>query len=449
MEFSDNKRYEISNQAVRKADEQREAINRLIATEATISVFDGNSGVLSLELAKEAGAHIKQARKVMKSADLSKLSSFDRAVAMDVNSNLKKNEAYLSYVYDPKTSFRIGSLLSSMFGVGTFQKLQEMVKPNNWPHKQILEQGKTLHNILRYAHTIEDILENSHDPLFNSLRKEFLEKLNDSRAETQRFYSENGVVSDLGKIKFHYSPNGYDFSYWENLRLNHVHINSRRVVGYMPKDSSMPEIISTMINPLAVHEVGHALHEALSSRTMPKGLAGDSEGYIPFLHGLVGEGCAMNAENIWFQQAKDSGKISELDIKLNEGLLQLYTHRKLLGVVYNILKKREDEMDSNPKSPVHFNKRAQFKMAELTGVRSHMFTSTFFDSDIYSTLYSITYIKGQEQIIYLNKRAKTEGYTSKQLMLGLMKGSWTSLPAQEKFLFDVYLPDLQKKGICR
>lgn len=448
MELVDTKKYHISSPVLEELDRQRNDLNRLIATESDINCFDMNDGMFSLSLAHEANVRVSHIKKVAEKLELHSMSQFDQLVAQDIVDNAKKIQTYVSFAYDPKTNFRTGSLLSALYGTGTFQKLKNMAKPRNWPHKKILEQGKTIHPQSSYSYTIEDILENIHDPTFQRLKKNLLKELGDAKNEAEEFYIRNGLITNLEGIKFHYSPTCFGFSYWENSRMNHVHIDPHKVVSYLSKNSAEPVIKSSMIKPIAVHEVGHALNEVLSLNTMPIGFAGGSERYIPFIHGVTGEGCALNAETLWFNQARKSGKLHGLDLKLVDYLMDLYLDRKVFSLVYNLLKLHEDELDSNPRTPTQFNKRAQFQMAELTGIRRHMFTNTFFDTDITTTLYGITYLKGQEQATLLNQRAKKEGYAPQQLMLGLMKGSWSSLPAQEKFLFNIYLPDLKRQGIA-
>lgn len=449
MELVDKKNYSIISPEVRKLDRQRNSLNRLMATEWSINTFDNNDGVYSLALAQEAKGKIAHLKKELKGIRSLELQDFDRLIVQDISDNATKLQAYLSFMYDPKTPFRIGSLLSTLYGPGTFKRFQDMARPKNWPHKKALAQGKMLHPLSAYSFNIEDVLENEHDPVYRKLREDLIKELEGAKNEVENFYIKNGIIKDLNGLKFHYSPTCWDFSYWENSRMNHVHIDPHKVISFRQDDSSEPVIRSSMIKPIAVHEVGHALNEVLSTRTMPAGLTGGSERYIPFIYGVTSEGCALNTENLWIAQARESGQLQGLDSQLVEHLMGMYLNRKVFSIVYNLLKRHEDELDSKPKTPVHFNKRAQFRMADLTGIRAHMFTNTFYDKTIQETLYGMTYILGQEQIDRINKRAKKEKYTPQQVTLGLMKGSWSSLPAQEKFLFDIYLPHLRKKGICQ
>lgn len=450
MKFAEELAYSISNPAIKEADELRQEVNGLVALVQTQNFLDNNQGISNLETPRRIAEAIKKTRRVLGRKDRREITQFDSLVLRDITTNLRIAEAYNEYCHDPETTVRTSALFSTIFGRGASKILIEGVTPKNYPHKDIHEHAAFMAGFFSDRIDAEDIFGNHiSNPKLLEIRAEFKEILDKYRTEIEKFYRTQGVVDNIHPVKFEFSPTNYMFSYWAGHKLNTAHIDPQRIYCGIPRGSTNLEIQDSSVALLGAHEVAHGLLEELSQRTMPTGLSPTNENYVTFIHGTSNEGAALRMEKFFLDWAKKSGaiKLNPTQLKMMELLERTYLPRKLPQLVYDVLKKKEDEADANPNTPSSFNKRAQLEIAKITGIRENMFTDRFFDRSITETLQQATYVFGAMRVEDLVQEAEKRGHTRRQISLGLFKGDWTDYTAQKKFLFDIYLPELQRRGI--
>jgi hypothetical protein len=445
MEFPENIKYVIKDRRLSQADELRVRLNELFSIEWQIDAFDSNPAVASLEVPRQAKKLIRTISDLLNQAPKNELTPFENLVYRDLKRNVEIATAYFDYSYNLKTSLRIGSLLAAVFGKGTYTQILDMVRPENWPHKKVFEQARALLPFCSNSFDVEDLIENIHNPLFKKVGEEFKKRLERTKTDTASFYDALGIVPNLRGIHVEFTPPSYGFSFWNGRRMNCAHLDPKRIIGFISPRSTEPEIVDGMLAPLAVHEIGHGLHEHLSAQTMPRGLCPDMADYSPIIHGPVSEGLALKMEDFWL--ARESKGLSPENRQLARTLIEAYLARKLPQIAYDLLRKSEDEGDSNSRTPAHFNRRAQCKIAELTGIRAYGFIDCFADRKIGETISALSYVIGAERTTKIELEARKRGYNDRQIALGLMKGFWTDEWARREFLFNLYLPELRKKSI--
>lgn len=432
--------FSLNDSDVIKADSLRARINFYLGMIQS-QQFYPTGPVLSKKTPEEILKYAGRIRNISKKTRSRKMPAFDRLVLEDCVKNAEIAESYCDYNFNPESKLRIGSFLGKIFGPGSYYSLLQEISPENYPHDKIHQlflqtQSRGLRQI-----PVEDILsENSRNSDFRKTRKLLLERLNFYKDLATSFYQDLKVDCDLSKFSFEFCPSGYTFSYWDDVNLM-VHLDPNKAIFYKKKFDQEVELEDLDLRTTSVHEVGHGIHQIISDRVMPKGLAPNIENYIPFVHGAHGEGLALLTEAIWRDYAKENSLLTPEEINLLDLYNDTYMASKVPGLVHDLCEQKEKEEMMNKKFPEHLKRYAHKRLATLSGIKKYQDFFCFEDRIIEETLQQATYLFGEKRISNLAEKLAKQGLKPGEIIECLSHGAWCNPKAHENFVFDVLLQE--------
>jgi hypothetical protein len=406
--FNHQPKFEIRTPEVRRLDSWRVELNK--KKNMLLSQMCGDPFTyLSLETVSRIKGLVDRIKREEKKIDKKNIPLFDSLVLQDIKRNAEIIEADYSYFDNPKSRMTIGSYLSKVFGNSAYSELLDSISPANFPHKK-LHKNSELFYPLESRILTGDIIFNSQDSQFTKeIKEKMILELNKSKEIIDAFYKEIGVTQITPEYKFQFSPSSYGFSFWDNPNLL-ASIDPDRMFCFKPEGKQEYEFLSWEINLTGAHELSHANHDFMSSRTMPAGLRTSHETYVPVVHGPCGEGTALCLEDFffdWMQQNREKLKISKGDLEKCLSFRECYVPKKLHQLVYDILKLKEMQDYFNSKEPEHFKLfDARKEIAKLSGVKRYAIDYNLLDDREFGidSLPQATYFFGEKRIRSLVNR---------------------------------------------
>ncbi|MEK6757814.1 MAG: hypothetical protein AABX88_01670 [Nanoarchaeota archaeon] len=443
MKFSYEPKWEISDKRIVKLDNLRSKLNLNLAMLQTQSFGDPNSAI-SLETIKSSNAVLNKLNRDVSQLINKRFNLFDRLLLKDIKENSRISCAYMEYFYDLKSEMKIGKFISEVFKNTSYTNLLQSVTPKNFPHKDLHDYYKELHHFASKMFDVSVISNSLNSLTFNKLKNEFQDKLNEERGFVDDFYDWLGIDLRSSNHKFEFAPAGWQFSMWDGSNLL-ASIDPERLV-YYKDDSGNYKFFDGFIKLVGTHELGHGVEDALTKRTMPKGLSPSSEEFFTIIHSPASEGVCVLIEDLtirFMKENKQKLNFSDKDIKICELFMKTYIPKKMPQVIHDLLERKETEGIYSKEIPENFKKSSHPELVNLTGVKSYL--NDFYSLDdrpLNETLLQICYFSGEKRIQKLFNKMKKNGIEDKVAIHSLLNGFWCSPEAQEKFIFDLYLPKI-------
>ncbi len=420
--------WEIEDIRLRRLDWARIKLNGTYAT-LDHQLFDGPI-YLSRATVEEVDRQVGRLETCLRTIDASKLSSFDYAVLIDIEDNVKRLGASMNYFYHNEVNWKVSNFLYKVYGERIFGRLINMLRQES--------QSKRLHEYSLREH-VRRIRQFDTD--FEFIRERLQHRIEDYKKLFAAFCIDTGILSKPLEYKALLSPPSQNYNFWDDYH---------KIAAIDPN-----ALDENKITPFAflafVHECGgHALNSHFS-KNMPRGLRLSLEGYLPHIQGVLSEGTALQAENAsieWIKKNKFKFDSFAGDLETLAESTDIYVGIKLWQVVYDLLVLHEMENEDNK----YYHLNAKKKFAEITGVPR--FYRDYFiidDRSVRDTLHDLQYIIGRTQTNRIIKKMKKKiNFKSKRNRIAgfamLQHGFWTSPRAKEMFITGPLLEQMMKGG---
>lgn len=446
MKFCHEPVWRISDKQVEGIDADRAELNKYCSMLQDQSYGDPPPYLYqSLDTLKAIKDCLKKLTKNISKAKNKQLEPFDSFILQDAERNVEIVRAYYDYLYNTKSNMRIGEFLSKVFGRGAYSTLLQSITPENFPHDTLHKESQLKHPIEQRKIDTEVIFENLSNPLFSDLRKGFKDQLEKTRDFVNQFFLDTGILTEISDYHFEFAPRGGGFSFWDGSNLLAA-IDPDRVLCY--KDAEKYKLFNGLIHIIGAHELCHGLEEILSEKTMPTGLRAEPGTFFQPVHSSSAEGKALLIEeNVmnYIEKNKEKLNLSQEEIDITRYFIQNYVPKKMTLAVADILKLKEIAEISNKNFPENFCVEAHEKLAKLTKIPRYLVDYYLLDDRAFAeTLSDLPYFFGQRKIRKLVDKMKVQEIPENIIFTSLLSGVWCSLETQEKFIFQLYLPEVMK-----
>lgn len=387
----------------------------------------------------------KRIQRKAKTLSRTKQDDFDNLILRDIRRNAAIAEAY-------QATFRLAThgaaegtiqeLIDASFGKGAFRRLEDVLKPKNFPHDTIHRMYELTHDTYSAA-ADEDLILTSRQAPYPEIKKRLREELNKSLEAISQFYTDTSVLQEVSRFVFDFAPPGTKFSFCDEAMLSAA-LDPARLVAYT-HDGTNVHFLTPYVHLIGAHELGHGLNRILSRRTMPRGLAPPNSEFTPLVHGRDSEGTALVVEDFmlnWMEANRERLQLSEQDLEIGRAIFDAYVPHKLQQVVYSLY--QADEWRSRFKKGEK-EKDGDKMLARLTGMALPVFDKYAYDSsELPDPIQQVGYFFGQRTGRKLARDMAEQGVPDDVAMSALMAGVWCSQKAQRKFIFEHYLPRVLK-----
>lgn len=441
MEFLYDSPWKISNKEVEKTDNLRADLNKNLSM-LLVQSWGDPLVYLSLETIENIKDCNDKLSSDVKQLKKQNLSLFDNLVLKDIQRNTEISTTLYNYFYNHKSKNNIGKFLSGVFGNSAFTNLLASVHKTKFPHKDLHTYSELMHkfNSRTVDHSV--IFQDQSNPLFVKIKEGLSEKLKKSKTFVNNFYKEYGISLKNSDYHFEFAPPGFGFSFWDSPNLMAA-IDPQRILCYKSNDGNY-NFFKEFIDLIGTHELSHGIHDELSKKTMPLGLRTSPEDFFYLVHGPINEGSALSVEDFtldFMKKNMEKLKISEADFKRADYFTRCYIPKKLPQIVHDVCEVMEIEQTANESYPEGLRTEAHNHLAKLTGIKRYSADYFFFnDNAIEETLFQSIYFFGKKMTDRLVKKMKDKNIEDKVMIHALHTGFWCSPEAQEKFIFDLYLP---------
>ncbi len=438
--------WQIEDAKVKALDDLRVELNILASREQTQAI----SGYVSLTTIGKLGKKIKETRRQINSYSQGgrKLNLFDKLVFRDIKRNVEVINIYYDYFHNPKNEMNFVSFFSNLMGnKSAYYDYLQMMNPDNYPHEE-LDRRNELSNIIFNNEVDNTMIFNplSSNETLKEIKKSLMEKFSENKSFIESFYKYNGL--DVSKVHVDISSTEDGRDFFENI-LRTIALNSEDFFCYKDKEGKIK--IDDLCAKIALtHEYAHAIHFNLS-QNMPNGLRTKSEDNLLYNQRILEEGISQSSE--LFMQDHIAEKQQALGLS-NEEVERASLDNKcvlarlLPNLVWNLLQHRELEEELNPKIPKQFKKLTRVVFEEISGMKRLRKDPFFLDILPFFEFVdsSLVYIEGSRRIYPVVKKMKSQGYGTNTILPALFHGCWSDVKAQEKFIFDLYLPRLKSEN---
>ena len=436
--------WQIEDAKVKALDDLRVGLNTTCAR-AMYQIDTDSAYYLSSQTIFKIDKQLRFLGKKLK--DINKLKNkhlnpFDILILQDVEKNFNDLFIYHDFFNNPKTKLKFESFFSRLIGrKDAYKEYLQMLSPKNYPHEELDRQSELYHELTMRQVFPELILNNTtKNEKFKELANKLESQLKQDAEFSIEFYKSIGL-NGLENISSDFSP--YPFSFSDDIN-ELVALNPDKLLCYRDKDGNYK--FSNIDSKITlVHEFGHNLHSLLS-KNLPEGLHGNSEQFLIYHHGISLEGVALATEDFaveYMENNRENFNFSDED--LDKARLQKigYLAKKVPMIVFNLLEKREYQEELSAYIPPQFKKHARVALEEISNTRRVKTDHIIFDDIPFDEIMSrVRYIEGDKRIQPIVEKMKDKGYGANVILPALFHGCWSDVKAQEKFIFDLYLPNL-------
>lgn len=445
MEYFNEFKWEITNPEVKKLDRLRNRLN-----EYQTMLLLQTSGDPFLYVSLKTASKIKNLSETIqheiKKLEKKEMPLFDRLVLQDTKKNAEIIHADHNYFDNKKIKTGIGKYLSKVFGNSAYSELIESVNSNNFPHEK-LDKNSELFLPMNIKSIEGDIIFDTNSKFAESLREKFIIELEKTKKLVDNFYEEKGLVKKTEDYHFQFAPASSSFSYWDSANLIAL-IDPNRVVCFKPEGSNEYQFFPWLVNLIGAHELAHGHQDIMSNKTMPLGLIAKPESYLSIVHGTASEGTAMILEDLFLDYMQINMKklnLSKKDLDKCMSFRECYIHKKMPQIVHDILELKEREEGYNKRFPDSLGLETHNDLAEITGVKRYKKDYFLIDDQEFSeSSQQMSYFFGEKRMKSLVNKMRDKKIDDNIIISALFTGFWCDSKAQEKFIFDLYLPKFQE-----
>ncbi|MBD3253063.1 hypothetical protein GF386_04990 [Candidatus Pacearchaeota archaeon] len=368
-----------------------------------------------------------------------RVDGFDEIVVRDVATNTRVVKSYMDY-FHPRRFLKRGNrpkiggdCVNGVFGKGSWKALKNSCRPENFPHSTLDRATRMLYPMTSRSLDAATILDGVGE-LPSRLKQDLYNQLSELSRVTDSFCRGSGLMPDTGTYNLEFSRQ--EFSYWE--APNHLAaLDEDRLLCYRPEGSSSYCFFSPFSMIILMHELGgHRAHDIYQSRIMPEHMVVTEEDYCTLAYNPCSEGTALTMEEFgfkWMTANRETLGLSEDDLRKTEMHMRKYVATKLPRILYGLLNLRERVEEKGD---------AEKDLAKLTGNFVYFQDPMTFKEDNQAGDYfqQLAYYYGQRRTGRLVKKMRKDGVPDDQMMHALMAGVWCDPKAQERFIFEHYLP---------
>jgi len=356
--------------------------------------------------------------------------NFDSLVKRDIESQLKAQEAYLDYWYNPQPKITtVEEYLEKIWGKGSFDLINKELENYDY------EFNDTRAMVLNKIHT------NSFESNEQDIRKQIEEHLPFLKKMVLDYGRKKQFLSKKVDFDLVLADPSCDYSSWDSAVLR-MAIDADRIRVY--KKGKETEIYEGDADITAFHEFGgHNLRQYFS-KDMPPGLRATATNLSSLVSPVVDEGVAMFIEKYGFRYMKRNKKslvLNDKDIKGAEMFLKFFYQEKLFRLAHAVYEKKEAESN---KFDAHeeLSKRAKNPVFE----RDKFLIE---DESLLERQDNLNYFVGREHVKGIMAELKKRYYSKviekneTIILRGLLTGNW-SWETHKDFFFSEYMKKVDK-----
>lgn len=433
-------RFEITDSDVRRLAERRAELNHYGSNLITQMMGDPDP-TISLYTVQRIRDGTDYIRSESHRLSEKKLDPFDKLVLRDCRATGEVVEAYMDYFHHPgkvkkeKNRPRIEDCVNGIFGRGSWSSIRNALKPKNYPHRTIHEYVEHFSDMAG-RRLDSDLMLDGHRDLDRKLKKNFRKKLDEAKEANDRFMMESGLLEEPGEYELGFSRHG--FSFWEP-HIMRASIDSDRIIVHRDEDGEY-QFFNGHNMLILSHEVGgHMNHDVYSEAIMPQEMVVRPDNWFYFSHSPSQEGTALAMEQFgleWMKSNNGDIGLSEEDIRGVELFMERYIESKLPKVFYTFL---------NIRQRVEGKGDAERDLANLMRVSYYHQDQIWMQEDqmAIDAMAHMPYFVGNQRTQKMIKKMRRKDVSEDKIQHALMAGVWTDPKAQERFIFEHYLPAIK------